>query len=79
MFLLVFPVGAFVWTLVHFAKTPPEKQLARGADVMVCIFILFSLLIIAGQAAGQITGDSMGVLLMLMTICGLIVAAVLLA
>lgn len=53
MFLLIFPVAAFVWTMVHFAKTPPERELARGADVMVCIFILFSLLIIAGQVAGQ--------------------------
>ena len=53
MFLLVFPVGAFVWTVIHFAKTPPERQLARAADVMVCIFVLFSLLIIAGQVAGQ--------------------------
>lgn len=53
IFLLVFPVGAFIWTLLHFTRTPRERELARGADVMVCIFILFSLLIIAGQVAGQ--------------------------
>lgn len=53
MFLLIFPVAAFIWTMVHFAKTPPERQLARAADVVVCIFVLFSLLIVAGQVAGQ--------------------------
>lgn len=53
MFLLIFPAAAFVWTLIHFARTPPERELARFADVLVCIFILFSLLIIAGQVAGQ--------------------------
>lgn len=53
LFLLIFPVAAFVWTVVHFARTPPERELARFADVIVCVFILFTLLIIAGQVAGQ--------------------------
>lgn len=53
LFLLIFPVGAFIWTVIHFARTPPERELARFADVVVCLFILFSLLIIAGQVAGQ--------------------------
>lgn len=53
MFLLIFPLAAFFWTLFHYLKTPPERQLARGADVIVCIFLSFSLLIIAGQIAGQ--------------------------
>lgn len=53
MFLLIFPVAAFVWTMVHFARTPRDRQLARAADVLVSVFILFSLLIIAGQVAGQ--------------------------
>ncbi len=53
MFLMIFPVAAFVWTMVHFARTPRDWQLTRAADVLVCVFILFSLLIIAGQVAGQ--------------------------
>jgi hypothetical protein len=53
MFLLVFPVAGFLWTVRHFARTPRERQLARGADVVVCMFLLFSILIVAGQFAGQ--------------------------
>jgi hypothetical protein len=53
MFLLVFPIAAFLWTVRHFVGTPRERQLARGADVVVCIFLLFSILIVAGQFAGQ--------------------------
>jgi hypothetical protein len=53
MFLLIFPVAGFLWTARHFIRTPRERQLARGADVVVCIFLLFSILIVAGQFAGQ--------------------------
>lgn len=53
MFLLIFPVAGFVWTMVHFARTPPERERSRFADVVICLFILFSLLIIAGQVSAQ--------------------------
>ena len=53
MFLLVFPAAGLIWTLRHFLKTPRERQLARAADAAVCVFLLFSLLIVAGQFAGQ--------------------------
>lgn len=51
--LLIFPAAGFVWTVRHFRKTPRERQLARAADVAVCLFLLFSMLIVAGQFAGQ--------------------------
>ncbi len=51
--LLFFPLAAFIWTMIHFKKTPPEKQLVWGADIVLCIFILFSMFIVAGQIAGQ--------------------------
>lgn len=53
MFLLICPVAGFLWTVRHFVRTPRERQLARGADVVVCIFLLFSIVIVAGQFAGQ--------------------------
>ena len=53
LFLLIFPIAGFVWTALHFRKTPRERQLARGADIMVCVFLLFSIFIVAGQFAGQ--------------------------
>ena len=53
MFLLVFPVAGFIWTLRHFLKTPRERHSARTADVVVCLFLLFSIVIVAGQFAGQ--------------------------
>lgn len=53
MFLLIFPIAGFLWTARHFVKTPRERQLARGADMLVCLFLLFSILIVAGQFAGQ--------------------------
>ncbi|MGD9564149.1 MAG: hypothetical protein AB7F88_18350 [Pyrinomonadaceae bacterium] len=53
LFLLVFPVAGLIWAICHFVRTPSERQLARGADVVVCVFLLFSILIVAGQFAGQ--------------------------
>lgn len=53
LILLIFPAVGFVWTVRHFRKTPRERQLARAADVMVCLFLAFSMLIVAGQFAGQ--------------------------
>lgn len=53
LILLIFPLGAFLWTVRHFVKTPRERQAARAVDVAVCAFLLFSILIVAGQFAGQ--------------------------
>lgn len=53
LLLMVFPATAFVWTVRHFRRTPRERQLARAADVAVCLFLLFSMVIVAGQVAGQ--------------------------
>src|SRR5687768_6591611 len=53
LLLLVFPLAALGWTLLHLKRTPPEKQLVWGADIVICIFIAFSMLIVAGQIVSQ--------------------------
>jgi hypothetical protein len=51
--LLFFPLVAFVWTLIHLKRTPREKELVWGADILLCAFIAFSMLIVAGQIVSQ--------------------------
>jgi hypothetical protein len=53
LILLVFPLTALIWTVLHIMRTPPEKHLVRGADILLCIFIAFSMFIVAGQIVSQ--------------------------
>lgn len=50
---LVLLVVALVWTLRHLRKTPAERQIRFSLDHLICLLILFSMFILAGQVMAR--------------------------
>ncbi len=41
--------SALLWTMLHLKNTPTAKQVSWRVDIFLCLFILFSMLVVVGQ------------------------------
>jgi hypothetical protein len=51
--LFALTTAGFGWTALHSKDIPPQNHLARGIDMLLCIFLGFSMFIVAGQVMSQ--------------------------
>lgn len=42
-------ICGFVWTVAHLRSTPSAEHTNRGVDILICGFILFSMILVFGQ------------------------------
>ena len=44
---------AFLWTALHYRRTPRRERAVRRRDAAICVFIVFSMLLVVGQLMGR--------------------------